>query len=145
VRTTECSANGTEGRTTTDWNVVDWRKVQRSVSNLRRRIFRASKQGEHRKVRSAQKLALRSYANTLWSVRRVTQINAGRNTPGVDMLVVKTSKARNELVDHIPLLPAVEGQSGKEGLHTESQRQDAAFGHPHGHRPGDASRRKERT
>jgi RNA-directed DNA polymerase len=97
-----CSANGAEGRTTnTDWNAIDWRKVERFVSNLRRRIFRASKEGDHRKVRSLQKLALRSYANALLSVRRVTQINAGRNTPGVDMLVVKTSKARSELVDHI--------------------------------------------
>jgi RNA-directed DNA polymerase len=94
-------ANGAGGRPNTDWNAIDWRKVQRSVSNLRRRIFRASKEGDHRKVRSLQKLVLRSYANALWSVRRVTQINAGRNTPGVDMLVVKTSKARNELVDHI--------------------------------------------
>jgi RNA-directed DNA polymerase len=97
-----CSANGAEGRSnTTDWNAIDWRKVQRSVSNLRRRIFRASKEGDHRKVRSLQKLVLRSYANALFSVRRVTQINAGRNTPGVDMLVVKTPKARSELVDHI--------------------------------------------
>jgi RNA-directed DNA polymerase len=31
----------------------------------------------------------------------VTQINAGRNTPGVDMLVVKTSKARSELVEQM--------------------------------------------
>ncbi len=92
-------ANGAEGRTTTDWNAIDWRKVEKSVSNLRRRIFRASKEGDHRKVRSLQKLALRSYANALQSVRRVTQINAGRNTPGVDKLVVKTPKARSELVD----------------------------------------------
>jgi RNA-directed DNA polymerase len=96
-----CSANGAEGRPNTDWNAIDWRKVQRSVSNLRRRIFRASKEGDHRKVRSLQKLVLRSYANALLSVRRVTQINAGRNTPGVDMLVVKTPKARSELVDQI--------------------------------------------
>jgi RNA-directed DNA polymerase len=96
------SANGAEGRsTTTDWDAVDWRKVEKSVSNLRRRIFRASKEGDHRKVRSLQKLALRSYANALLSVRRVTQINVGRNTPGVDMLVVKTPKVRGELVDHI--------------------------------------------
>ena len=94
-------ANGAGGRPNTDWNAIDWRQVQRSVSNLRRRIFRASKEGDHRKLRSLQKLVLRSYANALLSVRRVTQINAGRNTPGVDMLVVKTSKARNELVDHI--------------------------------------------
>jgi RNA-directed DNA polymerase len=94
-------ANGAGGRPNTDWNAIDWRKVQRSVSNLRRRIFRASKEGDHRKVRSLQKLVLRSYANALLSVRRVTQINVGRNTPGVDMLVVKTPEARSELVDHI--------------------------------------------
>jgi RNA-directed DNA polymerase len=94
-------ANGAEGRPNTDWNAIDWREVERSVSNLRRRIFRASKEGDHRKVRSLQKLALRSYANALQGVRKVTQINAGRNTPGVDKLVVKTPKARSELVDHI--------------------------------------------
>jgi len=95
-------ANGAEGRSTpTDWNAIDWRKVERSVSSLRRRIFRASKEGDHRKVRSLQKLMLRSYANALSGVRRVTQINAGKNTPGVDKLVVKTPKARSELLDHI--------------------------------------------
>ncbi len=95
-----CSANGTEGRTT-DWNAIDWRKVERSVSDLRRRIFRASEEGDHRKARSLQKLMLRSRANALQSVRRVTQINMGSNTPGVDKLVVKTPRARGELVDQI--------------------------------------------
>jgi RNA-directed DNA polymerase len=101
VRAKDCSANGAEGRPNTGWNAIDWRKVDRSVSNLRRRIFRASKQGDHRKVRSLQKLVLRSYANALLSVRRVTQINAGKDTPGVDMLVVKTPRARSELVDQM--------------------------------------------
>jgi RNA-directed DNA polymerase len=96
-----CSASGTEGRANTDWNAIDWRKVEKSVSNLRRRIFRASKEGNHRKVRSLQKLMLRSYANALLSVRRVTQINAGKDTPGVDKLVVKTPKARSELVNQV--------------------------------------------
>jgi len=100
VQANHSLANGAEGRTIkADWNAIDWRKVEKSVNNLRRRIFWASKEGDHRKVRSLQKLMLRSKANTLQSVRRVTQINAGRNTPGVDMLVVKTPKARSELVD----------------------------------------------
>lgn len=100
MRATNCSANETEGRNT-DWNAVDWRRAQKAVSNLRRRIFRASEEGDRRKARSLQKLMLRSYANALLSVRRVTQINVGKNTPGVDMLVVKTPKARGELVDQI--------------------------------------------
>ena len=35
-----------------------------------------------------------SYANVVTSVRRVTQINAGKNTPGVDKVVVKTPTSR---------------------------------------------------
>src|SRR5260370_17219110 len=44
---------------------------------------------------------LRSYSNILMSVRRVTQVNAGKNTPGVDKLVVKTPQARGRLVDDL--------------------------------------------
>jgi RNA-directed DNA polymerase len=83
-----CDANGPEGGTA--WQSVNWRKAQRTIRNLRQRIFRAAQQGDYRRMHALQKLMLRSYANTLLSVRRVTQDNAGRNTPGVDKLVVKT-------------------------------------------------------
>lgn len=92
-------ANGTERHT--DWTRVNWRKVNRQVSNLRQRIFRATQTGDHKKARSLQKLMLRSHANTLLSVRRVTQINVGKNTAGVDKLVVKTPAARTKLVEHL--------------------------------------------
>jgi RNA-directed DNA polymerase len=92
-------ANGTDRPT--DWNSVNWRKAHRQVRNLRQRIFRASQAGDWSKVRSLQKLMLRSYANTLVSVRRVTQINQGRNTPGLDKLTVKTPTGRGRLVDHL--------------------------------------------
>src|SRR5947208_10403663 len=88
-------------RPPTDWNSVDWRKANRVVKNLRQRIFRASLQGDLKKVRSLQKLMLRSYSNTLLGVRRVTQVNEGRNTPGVDKLIVKTPERRAWLVDYL--------------------------------------------
>jgi len=44
----------------------------------------ASQAEDFKKVRSLQKLMLRSRANALLSVRRVTQLNAGRMTAGVD-------------------------------------------------------------
>lgn len=95
------AANGPEGRAGTDWDAIDWRQADRLVRNLRRRIFRASQAGDLRRVRSLQKLMLRSYSNILMSVRRVTQVNAGKNTPGVDKVVVKTPAARGKLVDHL--------------------------------------------
>jgi RNA-directed DNA polymerase len=91
------AANGPEGGT--DWASVNWRKAERSVRNLRQRIFRAAQQGDKRRVHALQKLMLRSYSNTLVSVRRVTQQNAGRYTPGVDKVVITTPQARGRVVD----------------------------------------------
>jgi RNA-directed DNA polymerase len=90
-------ANGTEKQT--DWNTIHWRKANRTVRNLRHRIFRAAQEGNLKKVRSLQKLMLKSYSNRLVSVRRVAQINAGKNTPGMDKLVIKTPAARGRMVD----------------------------------------------
>lgn len=90
-------ANGTEKQT--DWNAINWRKANRTVRNLRHRIFRAAQEGNLKKVRSLQKLLLKSYSNRLVSVRRVAQINAGKHTPGVDKLVIKTPAARGKMVD----------------------------------------------
>ena len=66
------------------WRAVYWRQINRRVRNLRRRIFRATRENDHRKVKSLQKLMLRSRANAVKSVRQVTQINKGKLTPGVD-------------------------------------------------------------
>src|SRR5437868_11387879 len=90
-------ANGTEKQT--DWNTINWRKANRTVRNLRQRIFRATQEGNLKKVRSLQKLMLKSYSNRLVSVRRVTQMNSGKNTPGVDKMVIKSPAARGKLVD----------------------------------------------
>src|SRR5256885_10012458 len=92
-------ANGTEKQT--NWNAINWRKANRTVRNLRQRLFRATQEGNLKKVRSLQKLMLKSYSNRLVSVRRVTQINAGKHTPGVDKLVIKTPAATGKMVDDL--------------------------------------------
>jgi RNA-directed DNA polymerase len=84
-----------------DWDAIDWATVENSVRRLRQRIFTASQAGDLPKVRNLQKLMLRSLANTLSSVRRVTEHNAGRLTPGVDGEVVVTSQAKAKLVDRV--------------------------------------------
>src|SRR4029450_14048891 len=62
---------------------VLWHQVERDVRRLRQRIFAASQAGDLKKVRNLQKLMLRSRSNALVSVRRVTEITAGRKTSGV--------------------------------------------------------------
>jgi RNA-directed DNA polymerase len=76
------TANGPEDLP--DWDAIDWRHQEEQVRRLQQRIFKAEQEGNRKQVRNLQKLLLRSRANTLVSVRRVTQHNAGRRTPGVD-------------------------------------------------------------
>jgi RNA-directed DNA polymerase len=74
-----------------DWDTVDWGQAEEHVRRLRRRIFAASQAGDLAKVRNLQKLMLRSRSNALVSVRRVTEVNAGRRTAGVDGRIVLAS------------------------------------------------------
>ena len=71
-----------------DWDAVDWRACEETVRCLRQRIFTASQAGDLKRVRNLQKLMLRSRSTTLLSVRRVTEINAGRLTAGVDGRII---------------------------------------------------------
>ncbi len=79
------------------WHSIDWKSVYRIVKNLRQRIFRASREGDLKKVRSLQRLMLRCQANVLESVRRVTQMNQGKSTPGIDDVVATTPEERSDL------------------------------------------------
>jgi RNA-directed DNA polymerase len=82
--------NGPEG-VFLDWDHIDWGQAEENVRRLRQRIFAASQAGDLAKVRNLQKLMLRSRSSALVSVRRVTEINAGRRTAGVDGRVVLAS------------------------------------------------------
>lgn len=97
-------SNANVTKRTTSWQNANWRKAHAMVRNLRQRIFRATNEGNHKKVRSLQKLMLRSYSNILISVRKVTQENKGKYTPGLDKLVVKTPTDRGILVEMLEIL-----------------------------------------
>ncbi|MFF4173921.1 reverse transcriptase N-terminal domain-containing protein [Streptomyces sp. NPDC001744] len=61
-----------------------WAEYEENVRRLRRRIFRATQDGDLKKVRNSRKPMLRSRGNTLISVKRVTQQSSGRTTAGTD-------------------------------------------------------------
>ena len=91
---------------TTDWHSIDWKKAYRTVRKLRRRIFRATREGNWRKVNKLQRLMLRSYSNILISVRQAAQLNKGKNTPGVDKVARLNPPLRGRLVDALSLYKA---------------------------------------
>ncbi|GAA3415030.1 reverse transcriptase N-terminal domain-containing protein [Streptosporangium vulgare] len=92
--------NGPEGDSF-DWDSVNWGQVEDDVRRLRQRIFAASQAGDLVKVRNLQKLMLRSRSNALMSVRRVTELNTGRKTAGVDGKVVLLAQEKADLADWV--------------------------------------------
>ncbi|BAZ46488.1 RNA-directed DNA polymerase [Chondrocystis sp. NIES-4102] len=82
----------------TDWNQINWKKVNKVVKFLRKRIFRARKLGQWKQLKRLQKLMMKSYANLLLAVRQITQINKGKSTAGVDKQVLKTPAERVKFV-----------------------------------------------
>ena len=85
------------------WEAIDWRKVERYVFKLQKQIFKASRQGDKKKVRQLQKTLMRSWYNRLIAVRRVSQDNRGKKTAGVDGVKSLTPIARIKLAKQLKI------------------------------------------
>src|SRR4051795_12630507 len=72
---------------------IDWAAVEAAVRRLQGRIYRAAAAGNQQQVKNLQKLLVRSTSAKRLAVRRVTQQNAGRATPGIDGVVCRTPRA----------------------------------------------------
>lgn len=93
----------TSFKTTVEWNTIPWRKLERRVFKLQKRIYKASQRSDVKAVRKLQKTLLRSWSAKCLSVRRVTQDNRGKKTAGVDGLKNLSPKARLTLVQSLKL------------------------------------------
>jgi len=86
-----------------EWNDVDWRKLEKRIFKLQKRIYRASERGDVQAVRRLQKTVLRSWSCKMLAVRRVTQDNQGKKTAGVDGIKSLSPKQRFALVARLEL------------------------------------------
>ena len=77
----------------TAWPDIDWTQVEKHVKRLQMRIAKAAKAGRHGKVKALQWLLTHSFYGKLLAVKRITQ-NKGRNTPGIDRVVLNTNKKK---------------------------------------------------
>ena len=84
---------------TTDWAAIKWHKVIKYVDKLQKQIYRAESEKDFRKVRHLQIILINSKAVLLLAIRKVTQINKGKKTPGIDGFRVLNDKRRAELFD----------------------------------------------
>jgi RNA-directed DNA polymerase len=90
-------------RRQTAWSEIDWTAAEAAVKRLQDRIYRAAVAGNGRQVKNLQKLLVRSTSAKRLAVRRVTQQNAGRTTPGVDGVVCRTPESRTRLTTGLSL------------------------------------------
>jgi RNA-directed DNA polymerase len=71
-------------KTTVEWKNLNWRKLERQVFKLQKRIYKASQRGDVKAVRKLQKTLIKSWAAKALAVRKVSQDNQGKRTAGVD-------------------------------------------------------------
>jgi RNA-directed DNA polymerase len=103
--------SNTDSKNTVEWNEINWRKVEKAVFKLQKRIYQANIDtevlpvgetppanflGNVRKLRKLQKTLINSYYARLISVRRVTQDNSGKKTAGIDR--VKSINPQQRLI-----------------------------------------------
>jgi len=82
---------------TEDWPTLDWKTYRKNVGRLQQRIYRAASRGDRRRVRSLQRLLLRSWSARCLAVRQVSQDNRGKKTAGVDGVASLTPPQRLKL------------------------------------------------
>ena len=84
-----------------DWSTVSWARIVQQVEKIQRRIFQEARAGNWANVNRAQKLLVKSLAARLLAVRRVTERNKGRFTPGVDGRICTSDQGKVDLVEEI--------------------------------------------
>ena len=85
------------------WHQINWKAVNREVQSLRYRVFKCSRTGNSKRLRSLQKLMIKSDSTLLLAIRKVTL----SKTPGLDsvraaltglLLSVSVSLKRSKLL-----------------------------------------------
>ena len=80
------------------WSQIDWAKTTQTVERLQERIAKATREERWGKVRSLQRMLVRSLPARRLAVRRVTT-NRGKRTPGIDGVLWTTAREKMAAVD----------------------------------------------
>src|SRR5919197_1360382 len=83
------------------WVEKPWKKFEKVVFRLQRRIYKASREGNFRKVKKLQRLLLKCRAAKFLAIRQVTQLNTGKRTPGIDGKANLNDTERIQLVEEL--------------------------------------------
>ncbi len=85
------------------WRTIPWRKLERYVFRLQKRIYKARQRGDTRAVRGLKRVLKRSKAAKTLAVRQVTQDNRGKRTAGIDGVKNLTPAERQVMASKLTL------------------------------------------
>lgn len=100
------SSNPTTGKTeklkvtkalASQWDSMNWYKIENDVNGLQSRIAKATTDGERNRAKRLQYLLTYSFSAKAYAVRKVTT-NQGKKTPGVDKKLWSTSASKMKAV-----------------------------------------------
>jgi len=86
------------------WHAILWKNVNRTVRQLQTRIVKAMQAGKWHKVRSLQRLLVRSMSGKALAVRRVTE-NQGKRTAGIDGVTWNTPVQKEQGMQRLGVKP----------------------------------------
>jgi len=84
-----------------EWNTIDWKKIERSVFKLQKRIYRASTRRRKEDIHKLQRLLIHSKSAVYLAVKRVAQDNQGKKTAGIDGKASLSKKQKCQLAKEI--------------------------------------------
>lgn len=86
-----------------EWKDIDWPEAEKRTARLQQRIYKAARKDNRVLVHKLQRRLLCTFYARAIAVRRVTERNRGRETPGVDRMVVVKSHEKMRLVKNLTL------------------------------------------
>jgi RNA-directed DNA polymerase len=89
--------------TINSWKDIQWTTIEKRVIRLQLRIYKAANEQEFEKMYKLQTLLISSKSAKYLAVRKVTQDNAGKKTPGVDKILIKSPAERFALSNKLTL------------------------------------------
>ena len=85
------------------WKNIQWTSIESKIFRLQLRIYKAAVNQEFEKMYKLQKLLIKSESAKFLAVKRVTQDNAGKKTPGVDKKLITTPREKFQLAQRLQL------------------------------------------
>ena len=88
---------------------INWKQAQLELFKLQTEILKAYRTGNTKEVLKAQHALTRSFAARALAVRKVTT-NKGKNTPGIDKIVLKTNEQKFKAITNVKNLSSYKAQ-----------------------------------